>query len=148
MNISLSNLALTDTRFHGITPEKPNYPLGKIALDVQFGSAENFRKEKIEFEVMDWPSQYHAILGRPAYARFMAVPHYTYFLWMIPGPKGPITVSGSFTLSDKCDRDFNKISESFGMQAEFEAAKLTTNHDVLPDGGRSLQEKAFDTSKD
>ena len=74
MNISLSNLAPTDTRFHGITPEKPNYPLGKIALDVQFGLAEKFRKEKIEFEVMDWPSQYHAILGRPAYARFMAVP--------------------------------------------------------------------------
>ena len=49
MNISLSNLTPIDTRFHGITPEKPNYPLGKIATDVQFGSAENFRKEKIEF---------------------------------------------------------------------------------------------------
>ena len=84
---------------------------------------------------MDWPSQYHAILGRPAYARFMAVPHYTYLLWRIPGPTGPITIRGSFTLSDKCDRDFNKISESFRMQAEFEAAKLTTNHDVLPEGG-------------
>ena len=47
-----------------------------------------------------------------------------------------------------CDRDFNKISESFGMQAEFEAAKLTTNHDVLPEGGRSLHEQAFDASKD
>jgi hypothetical protein len=148
MHISLSNLAPTETRFHGITPEKPNYPLGKIALDVQFGSAENFRKEKIEFEVMDWPSQYHAILGRPAYARFMAVPHYAYLLWRMPGPKGPITIRGSFTLSDKCDRDFNKISESFGMQAKFEAAKFTTNHDVLPEGGRSLHEQAFDTSKD
>lgn len=36
MNISLANLTPTDTRFHGIAPEKPNYPLGKIALDVQF----------------------------------------------------------------------------------------------------------------
>ena len=44
MNISLSNLTQTDTHFHRITPEKPNYPLGKIALDVQFGSADNFRK--------------------------------------------------------------------------------------------------------
>ena len=34
MNISLANLMPTDTRFHGITPEKPTYPLGKIALDV------------------------------------------------------------------------------------------------------------------
>ena len=147
MNISLANLTPTDTRFHGIASEKPNYPLGKIALDVQFGTRENFRKEKLEFEVIDWPSQYHALLGLPEYARFMAVPHYTYLLWRIPGPKGPITVKGSFALADKCDKDFHKLSETFGMQAEYEASKLTTNYDVLPDGGRSLQEQAFDTSK-
>ena len=34
------------------------------------------------------------------------------------------------------------------MQAEYEATKFTTDHDVLPDGGRSLHEQAFDTSKD
>jgi hypothetical protein len=78
----------------------------------------------------------------------MAVPHYTYLLWRIPGPKGPITVKGSFALADKCDKDFHKLSETFGMQAEYAASKLTTDHDVLPDGGRSLQEQAFDTSKD
>ena len=121
--------------------------MGKIALDMQFGTPDNFRREKIEFEVMDWPSQYHAIFGRPAYARFMAVPHYTYLLLRMPGPRGPITVHGSFELSDKCDRDFNKNFESFGMQAEYESAKLTTDHDVLPDVGRSLQQQAFDTTK-
>jgi hypothetical protein len=30
-------------------------------------------REKLEFEVMDLPLQYNAILGRPAFARFMAV---------------------------------------------------------------------------
>jgi hypothetical protein len=108
MNFSLANLTPTDTHFHGIAPEKSNYPLGKIALDVQFGTREKFRNEKLEFEVIDWPSQYHALLGRPAYARFMAVLHYTYLLWRIPGPKGPITVKGSFALADKCDKDFHK----------------------------------------
>ncbi|XP_051196879.1 uncharacterized protein [Lolium perenne] len=148
MNISLANLRPSDTRFHGVTPEKPNFPLGRISLDMQFRTPDNFRKEKIEFEVMDWPSQYHAIFGRPAYARFMAVPHYTYLLLRIPGPRGPITVKGSFVWSDMCDRDFNRISESFGMQAEYDAAKLTTNHDVLPDVGRSSQnQQTFDTSK-
>jgi hypothetical protein len=63
----------------------------------------------------------------------MVVPHYAYLLWRILGPSGPITVSGSFTLSDKCDKDFNRISKSFGMHAEYETTKLTTNHDVLPD---------------
>jgi hypothetical protein len=38
MNISLANLTPMDTCFHGIAPQKPNYPLGKIALDVQFGT--------------------------------------------------------------------------------------------------------------
>jgi hypothetical protein len=68
INISLANLAPTDTRFHIITPKKPTYPLGKIAPDMQFGTKENFTKEKLEFEVIDWPSQYHALLGGPMYS--------------------------------------------------------------------------------
>jgi hypothetical protein len=32
MNISPANLTPMDTRFHGITLEKPNYPLGKISM--------------------------------------------------------------------------------------------------------------------
>ena len=63
MNRSLTNLAASDTSFHGIVPGKPEVPLGKIGLDVIFGSPENFRRERIEFEVVDLPSQYHAILG-------------------------------------------------------------------------------------
>ena len=62
------------------------YPLGTITLEVIFGEPTNFRKEKIEFEVVDWKSQYHDILGRPAYAKFMAVPHYAYLRLKMPGP--------------------------------------------------------------
>jgi hypothetical protein len=35
--------------------------LGKIALDGYFGTRENFRKEKLGFEVIDWSSQNHAV---------------------------------------------------------------------------------------
>jgi hypothetical protein len=31
-------------------------PLGKIKLDVCFGDSGNFRREKLKFKVMDWPS--------------------------------------------------------------------------------------------
>jgi hypothetical protein len=31
----------------------------------------------------------------------MAVPHYTYLVLKIPGPKGIITVKGSFEVSDQ-----------------------------------------------
>ena len=79
-----------------------------------FGNATNFRKETLEFEVVDWKSQYHAILGRPAFTRFMAVPHYAYVKLKMPGPHGVITVSGSFIRSDRCDKESHKISEAFG----------------------------------
>jgi hypothetical protein len=46
-----------------IVPVKLTYLLGVINLDVIFGTPANFRKVKIEFEVVDWPSQYHTILG-------------------------------------------------------------------------------------
>jgi hypothetical protein len=63
MRISLEFLKPTDCSSHGIVPGSTNYPLGRIALEVCFGNRQNYRKEKLDFEVMDWPSQYHAILG-------------------------------------------------------------------------------------
>jgi hypothetical protein len=64
IKIPMDTLLPTETSFHGIVPGKPTYPLGAIHLDIIFGTPANFRKEKIKFEVVDWPSQYHAILGR------------------------------------------------------------------------------------
>jgi hypothetical protein len=51
-------------------------PIGKIWLDILFGSPKNFRRKPIWFEVVNIQSPYHALLGRPALAKFMAVPHY------------------------------------------------------------------------
>jgi hypothetical protein len=53
MSILLESLKLTDCSFHGIVPGNANYPLGKIELDVCFGDSSNYRREKLEFEVMD-----------------------------------------------------------------------------------------------
>src|SRR4051812_32536171 len=114
MFIQNSALKSSGTTFHGIVPGKAAYPLGKISLEVVFGDANNFRKETLDFEVVDWKSRYHAILGRPAFARFMAVPHYAYLKLKMPGPHGVIIVSGSFIRSDRCDREFHKVSETFG----------------------------------
>src|SRR4051812_28072317 len=114
MLIQNSALKSSGTTFHGIVPGKAVYPLGKISIEVVFGSASNFRKEMLDFEVVNWKSQYHAILGRPTFARFMAVPHYAYLKLKMPGPRGVITVSGNFIRSGRCDREFHKISETFG----------------------------------
>jgi hypothetical protein len=131
MHISLELLKPTDCFFHGIVPGSANYPLGWIALNVCFGNRQNYRREKLDFKVMDWPSQYHAILGRPAFSRFMEVPHYTYLVLKMPGPKGIITIKGSFEVSDLCDKEFHKMAQNFGMIANYaEKVKSTTTEGV------------------
>jgi hypothetical protein len=135
MSISLENLKTTDCSFHSIVPGSANHPLGKIEVDVCFGDSGNYRREKLEFKVMDWPLQYHAILGRPAFAKFMVVPDYAYLTLKIPRPKGTITVQGSFEVSKTCDKEFNRMAQTFGMTAEYARLKGETDHNMLPDVG-------------
>src|SRR3954463_2874200 len=66
----------SSTVIHGVVPGEATSSLGVIELDVVFGSKRNFARQALEFEVLDWQSQYHAILGRQAFAQFMTVPHY------------------------------------------------------------------------
>jgi hypothetical protein len=74
--------------FFGIVLGKAAYPMGWVSLLVTFSMEENFRTEYLSFEVADLKSSYHAILGRPMLARFMAVPHYTYLVLKMPTPNG------------------------------------------------------------
>jgi hypothetical protein len=119
MHISLEFLKPAECSFHEIVPGCANYPLGQIALNVCFGNHQNYRRGKLDFEVMDWPSQYHAILRRPAFSRFMVVPHYTYLVLKMPGPNGIITIKGSFELSDLCDKEFHKMAQNVSMMANY-----------------------------
>jgi hypothetical protein len=130
MHISLEFLKPIDCSFHGIVPRSANYQLGRITLNVFFCNRQNYRKEKLDFKVMDWPSQYHAILGRPVFSCFMAVPHYTYLILKMPGPNGVITVKGSFELSDICEKEFHKMAQIFGMIAEYGQLKGKIDKDI------------------
>jgi hypothetical protein len=56
MHISLEFLIPFDCSFHRIVSGSANYPLGRIALNVCFRNRQNYRREKLDFEVMDWPS--------------------------------------------------------------------------------------------
>jgi hypothetical protein len=149
MGLTVDMLKESDTGFHGIIPTRPAYSLGKTSLDVVFGTPSNFRKERIEFEVVDWESQYHAILGRPAFAKFMAVPHYAYLKLKMPGNNGtPITVHGSFARSDNCDREFQKIASKFGAKEELNAIDAITDHTQPPADNRNARSDEFDTAKE
>ena len=56
----------------------------------------NFHTETLTFKIADFLGTYHAILDQPCYAKFMAIPNYTYLKLKMPDPKGVITVEGSF----------------------------------------------------
>jgi hypothetical protein len=71
--------------FYGIVPGNAVHPLGMVVLPLTFGTRENYRTEFIKFEVANFESSYHAILGRPALAKFMVVPHYIYLLLKLSG---------------------------------------------------------------
>ena len=82
----------TSMPFYGIVPGKAAMPLGQITLPVTFGTPSNYHTEFIKFEVADFESSYHAILGRPSLAKFMAIPHYPYLLLKMPGPNGVLSL--------------------------------------------------------
>jgi hypothetical protein len=103
LGIGLDQLRPSTTPFHGVAPGKRVQPLGQIDLPVWFGTPDNFRKETLTFEVVGFRGAYHAILGRPCYAKFMAVPNYTYLKMKMPGPKGVITVGSSIENAFDCD---------------------------------------------
>jgi hypothetical protein len=72
----------------------------------------------------------------------MAVPHYTYLVLKMPGPRGIITVKGSFEVLDLCNRKFHKMAQNFGMTANYaekaknmttEGVKLLEGHIVEPE---------------
>ena len=84
LNIS-DKLKPSKAPFYGIVPGNASIPIGIVVLPVTFGTPDNYRTELIEFEVADFESSCHAILGRPALAKFMVVPHYVYLLLKMPG---------------------------------------------------------------
>ena len=109
--------------FHGVVPRKKALPVGRIDLPVCFGMAANFRKEVLTFEVVGFRGTYHAIIGRPGYAKFMAVPNYNDLKQKMPGPKGVITVSSSYEHAYECDVECIEYGEAVENSTEL-ASKL------------------------
>jgi hypothetical protein len=123
--------------------------MGRVSLPVMFGTEENFRTEYLSFEVADFKLSYHAILGRPMLARFMAVLHYTYLVLKMPAPKGVLTVYDDLLISFKCDNEALEIATMnacFGASAVMvaEAKKVVPTDLTIQDQKRT--ETALDAT--
>ena len=93
MGIDPSRISQSNTTFKGVIPGVEARCRDFLVLEVTFGSPDNFRSEELLFDIAPFRSGYHALLGRTAFARFNAIPHYAYLKLKMPGPRGVITDS-------------------------------------------------------
>jgi hypothetical protein len=108
----------TKLTFHGIVPGHSCMPMGRIELEVLFSEKDNHHREPIWFKEVDLNNPYHALLGRPALAKFMVVPHYAYLKMKLPGPHGVITITGCYKKSIECARASSKLAEALVIAEE------------------------------
>jgi hypothetical protein len=104
MGLDFAGLIIpTGVPFYGILSGKAAMPLEKITLPVTFGTPTNYRTKFIQFEVTDFETSYHVILGRPALAKFMAIPCYPYLLLKMSGPHRILSLRGHLKRIFDCD---------------------------------------------
>ena len=128
--------------FHGVIPGAQAYPLGQIDLPIMFGNRANFHSEVLTFEVVDFSGSYHAILGRPCYAKFMAIPKYTYLKLKMPGPNGIITVGSTFSHAFMCDHEHFELATAVINSVELHQLR-ESSAPAVPDYHKSTSSAAF-----
>jgi hypothetical protein len=112
LEIDLSTIRVSVAPFHRIVPGKRVHPLRQLDLPVCFGTPSNFRRETLTFEVVGFRGTYHAVLGRPCYAKFMVIPNYMYLKLKMPGPNGVITVGSTYRQAYECDVECVEYAEA------------------------------------
>jgi hypothetical protein len=135
LGVGRSEIRAGAAPFHGIAPGKRILPLRQIDLPVCFGTPSNFRKETHTFEVVGIRGTYHAVLGRPCYAKFMAIPNYTYLKLKMPGPKGVITIGPMYRHAYECNVECVEYAEALA-ESEALIADLGCLSKEAPDAKR------------
>jgi hypothetical protein len=132
-------LTNSNTPFYGIVPGNAAIPQGLVVLPVTFGeSRNNYHTEYIKFEVEDFETSYHANLGRPAIAKFMAAPHYTYLVLKMPSLAGVLSLQGDLKISHDCDTEAAEIASTNQvpnamMEVYAASKKLATSELDIPE---------------
>jgi hypothetical protein len=75
------------------------------------------------------------VLGRPCYAKFMAVPNYTYLKLKMAGPNGVITVGSTYRHAYECDVECVEYAEALS-ESEAIIADLESLSKEAPDAKR------------
>jgi hypothetical protein len=117
MDFDFNKMTACDEPFYGVVLGKAAYPIGCVCLPVTFGTKENFRTEYLTFEVADFRSSYHAILGRPMVSKFMSIPHHTCLIMKMPAPNGILSVLGDVIVSHNCKSSTVELDKDSACKA-------------------------------
>ena len=74
----------------------------------------------MNFFLADFDTTYHAILGRLALTKFVAVPHHVYMVLKIPTEQGILTLRASVSAAYDCEREGIAITEAMDLSARME----------------------------
>jgi len=98
--------------------------------------ASNYRIEHIHFYVTDFNTAYHAILGRPALVKFMAIPHYAYLVLKMPSLAGVLALRANLSVTDTCETKSLALAKatdpSIQMASVVTDAKTVPADDLVP----------------
>jgi hypothetical protein len=119
IEFDFSKMTACDEPFYGVVPGKAAYP-----ISVTFGKEDIYITEYLTFEVADFRSSYHAILGRPMLARFMATPHHTYLIMKMPAPNGILSVYGDLVISFKREDETVDSPQPLHTQLQLRSSSL------------------------
>jgi hypothetical protein len=138
LKLSQADLEPYKAQFWGVLPGQSSIPLGQIMLLVQFGTAEHFRTDNINFVVANFDGTYHAILGRPALTKFMVVPHYSYLVLKMPIEHGVLALRGNVYTAYTCEEEGFKVAEATNLSIRLEqtlvaATKTPADHLEIPE---------------
>jgi hypothetical protein len=142
MEFDFKKMTACDEPFYGVMPGKAAYPIGHVCLPVTFGTEENFRTKYLTFEVLDFRSSYHTILGQPMLAKFMAIPHHTYLIMKMSAPNRILSVLGDIMVSYNCESATVEPSKDSAIKAEetvtvTQAAKIDQTTLLVPEQKRT-----------
>jgi hypothetical protein len=107
-------------------------------LPVQIGNPNHFCTDYVNFMVADFESTYHAILGRSALTKFMAVPHYSYLVLKMPTKQGVLTLRGNVYTAYTYEEESFKVAEATNLSIRMEqtlvdASKIPVGQLEIPE---------------
>ena len=103
MRINPSKISQSNTTFEGVIPGIEAYGRRSVMLEVTLAPPGNSRSEELLFIIASFQSNYRALLGRTAFARFNALSHCGYLTLKMPGPRGIISLKGNIKCSPSAD---------------------------------------------